>query len=505
MKKTAKSKYGLHAIGEKIRNKIENVNLPARSSVFFTLTNLLCKGAAFLFTPIFTRLLSPADYGEYSLFSTFLSLSAVVVTMEISGGIIMRLFQKEREHRFLSMLSAWLISVVMAIPITVTLWLIHRISGFGMSFPAAYLFLFLALISISLINLYVSHCKFLYSWTTPFITSIMQSVAAPILSIALLKISYFSESNHVSLKIGAVTAVLLLTASVLLGVTLKNAHAESKTEHTGLSARRFILSSARFLLKLALPLLPYYLSIMVISQVDKLFISSLLGKSELAKYSVAYSAGVALTAVTSGIMGALSPWIMRRTRAGEYDRVRETLDRIISASVPVIILFLCFAPEFFSFLAPSEYQTALPVLFISAMIPIPLALAQCSSSIAIAKEKVGGVLFSGVFPALLTVALDFLIIRQAPLYSAAIITASGFLLLAALGIANVRKITGNYTINVNKAFQNLIFLTIFSAAVYSFRSSLSARLIIAVTAFLSLIFSAKHIVSLLKEKESCAG
>ena len=498
MKNTVKKGKALRTLSTKFN--IESLNLPARSSIFFTLTNLVCKGAAFLFTPFFTRLLSGSDYGEYSLFSTFLSLSAVAVTLEISGGIIMRLFQKEREKHFLSIFSAWLISVALAIPTVALLWLIYKTTGFGMTFPFAYLFLFISLISISLINLFVSRCKFLYSWIPPLITSLMQSVAAPIISIALLRIGYISQSNHVSVKIGAVSSVLLFTAICLAIITSRHARVEAREQKMSFSdTRSFILSSTRFLLKLALPLLPYYLSIMIISQADKLFISSIFGKSELAKYSVAYSAGVALTAVTSGIMGALSPWIMRRTRAGEYERIRETLSLIISASVPIIIIFLCFSPEFFAFLAPKEYGSTLPVLFISALIPIPLALAQCSSSIAIAKEKVGGVLFSGIFPATATLALDSLIIKRAPIYSAAIITALGFITLAAIGVANIRKITKNYTINVNKTFQNLLILIFLSTTVYLLRDFLFPRIIIASISSLALALMAKPLITLLKE------
>ena len=492
--------------GEKLRTlasrfKIQSINIPARSSLFFTLTNLLCKGAAFLFTPLFTRLLSPAEYGEYSLFSTLLSLGSVAVTMEMSGGIIMRLFQKERERRFLSLLSAWLISVTIAVPTVALLFLIYKLGGFGMNFPLAYVFLFISLICVSMINLYVSRSKFLYKWVPPLITSLTQSVGAPLISIALIRISVFSSVNHVSLKIGAVTTVLTITAAALLLITLKEAKSELAAQSMSLGeARAFVFASSRFLLKLALPLLPYYLSITLISQADKIFISSALGKSELAKYSVAYSSGVALCALTSGVMSALSPWIMRRARANEYAEIRQTLDRIVSASVPAIIIFLCFAPEIFTFLAPKEYQSALPVLFISALIPIPLALAQCSSSIAIAREKVGGVLLSGIIPALFALSLNILTINRAPLYAPAIITALGFFILSAIGIANVHKITGNYTLNTNKVLQNLAFLVLSATAIYSFRNFLSIRIIISVIALLTLVSMAKPILSLLMER-----
>ena len=485
------------------RLKFNELNVPARSSLFFTLTNLFCKGAAFLFTPIFTRLLSPAEYGEFSIFSTLLSLSTVAATMEMSGGIIMRLYQKEKEKRFLSILVAWIISVALAIPITTTLFIVNKTGGLGMEFPLAYLFLFLSLISVSLINLFVSRCKFSYEWVPPLIISLLQSVVAPTISVLLFGIKGLRSLNHVSLKIGTVSSVLTLTAAVILGVCIRHAYAECRSNGITLKgALGYMRKSSSFLLKLASPLFPYYLSVMVISQADKLFISSTLGNGELAKYSVAYSAGVALCAVTGGIMSALSPWLMRRAREGEYERVRKTLDLMISVSVPLIILFLCFAPDVFSFLAPKDYASALPVLFISAFIPIPLALSTCSSSIAIAKEKVGGVLLSGVFTAALTLALDILFIGWAPLYSLAIITASGFFILVSLGIANAKKITQNYIVNVNKAFQKLLFLLAMSIVIYLLRELILPRFIIAIFSSLAILYLSKPLLSIVREKES---
>ena len=483
--------------------KLSALNVPARSSLFFTLSNILCKGAAFFFTPIFTRLLSPTEYGEFSIFSTLLSLSTVAATMEMSGGVIMRLYQREKEKRFLSVLSAWIISVVLAIPITLILFFISSRGGFGMSFPLAYPFLFLSLVSISLINLYVSRCKFSYKWLPPLVTSLLQSVAAPSLSILLLGVNGMKSLDHVSVKIGAVSSVLGLIATVILVVCVKGAYAEARGESLFVhGVFGYMKRSSSFLLKLAAPLLPYYLSVMIISQADKLFISSLLGKAELAKYSVAYSAGVALTAVTGGIMSALSPWLMRRAREGDYERVRCTLDLMISVSVPAVVLFLCFAPDIFTFLAPEEYQSALPVLFISTFIPIPLALSSCSSSIAIARERVRGVLFSGILPAAVILVLDFLIIKRAPLYVTAIITASGFLILSALGVLNARKITRNYIVNVNKAFQKLLFLLILASVVYLLRELLFARMVVAVFSSLAILYLSRPLLSIVLERES---
>ena len=70
------------------------------------------------------------------------------------------------------------------------------------------------------------------------------------------------------------------------------------------------------LLRLAIPMLPYYLSVMIINESDKLIIERYLGGEELAKYSVAYSAGVAASVISTGASQILCAWAARKCAEG---------------------------------------------------------------------------------------------------------------------------------------------------------------------------------------------
>ena len=478
-----------------------NLNIPAKASVFFTLSNLISKAAAFLLTPLFTRLLSPAEYGEYSLFGSYLGILIVIVSLELCGGVIMRAFQKNKELQNLTMLSAIILCLPLSFPATVTLFLLKNIMGEGLGFSYAYPLLALSLASLTVINIYVSKCKFLYKWGPYLFISMLQSVAAPLLSIILIELNPFESINHVSLKIATVTLVLLSLALFLFTVTLKGALAETKKASMNKKEiKGYILETLKFMLKLSLPLLPYYFSVMLISQADKIIISGVFGKSTLGGYSVAYSAGIALTAVTGGLMSSLSPWLMRRARSADFDKIRKILDTVTALTSAVIIIFLSLAPNVFKFLAPEEYQFALPITFISALIPIPLSLAQCASSISIAKEKVLGVLFSGIIPMAAVFSLNFILSNTGKIFIPALIALFGYLLLMTLGITNVRLKTGQYIINVNKTLQRILFLLFFSAFLFLIREMILLRILIAIAFTLLLLYMLRSALSLLRER-----
>lgn len=487
----------------RFRNYINKLNLPSRSSLFFTAINLLTKGAAFVFTPIFTRILTPSEYGEFSLFSTYLSVAMVLVSLELPGGVIMRAFQREKELHHISLISGVIISLAMAFPATLLLSSVRFFSFEGLNFPFSYFFLFISAISLSVINMFVSRSKFLYKWVPLLILSIAQSILAPIISIVLLNLGYFENFNHVTIKIGSVSAVLFSIAAVLLFIFIKNAKIEiSNKKIKKKELFSLILNTQNFLLKLSLPLLPYYFAVMLISQADKLFISEFLGKESLAKYSVAYSAAIALCAVTNGIFSSLSPWIMRKVRGGDFGKIRSVLDIVISLFVCVVIVFLSIAPNFFTILAPSDYMDALPVIYVISLIPIPLTLSQCMSSIAIAKEKTMGVLICGIIPLIVTLVLNFAFTRNSAIVVPAIITAFGYFLLMILSVANARRITGKFILNVNKTFQKLILLIFTSAAIFTFKDFLFLRFLVAAITSIYTLYMLRGAFSLLKEKKS---
>ena len=61
-----------HSLKEKVGIQIRRKTLAA--GVGYTTSNLLLKGVAFLSIPIFTRLLTPADFGLYSVFVSYESI-----------------------------------------------------------------------------------------------------------------------------------------------------------------------------------------------------------------------------------------------------------------------------------------------------------------------------------------------------------------------------------------------------------------------------------------------
>ena len=57
------------------------------AGVWYTISNFLVRGIGFLTTPIFTRILSQTDYGNYVNYTSWVSLLTILTTLEMYVSI----------------------------------------------------------------------------------------------------------------------------------------------------------------------------------------------------------------------------------------------------------------------------------------------------------------------------------------------------------------------------------------------------------------------------------
>ena len=82
-------------IRKKRRNKIlENVKrrislkVPAMATVWYIGSGALARAIGALSVPIYTRLLTPSEYGLFPLYTSWVGVLSVLVTLEITGAAI---------------------------------------------------------------------------------------------------------------------------------------------------------------------------------------------------------------------------------------------------------------------------------------------------------------------------------------------------------------------------------------------------------------------------------
>ena len=111
-----------------------------------------------------------------------------------------------------------------------------------------------------------------------------------------------------------------------------------------------------------MPLIPHYLSSLLLASSDKVMIQKMVGDQSVGLYSVAYSyAGLGLIVFTA-LNNAYSPFAMNAIRDGDYRPLAKKTNWLILLSVLTAGIMILVAPEALYLLGGSVYLESLPII-----------------------------------------------------------------------------------------------------------------------------------------------
>ena len=73
----------------------DNSKKAIRSGIWYTLSNFLVQGVAYLSSPLFNRMMTKQAIGDYANFTSWLSILSVVFTGELFTSVAVARFQPQ--------------------------------------------------------------------------------------------------------------------------------------------------------------------------------------------------------------------------------------------------------------------------------------------------------------------------------------------------------------------------------------------------------------------------
>ncbi|MBR2343849.1 MAG: lipopolysaccharide biosynthesis protein [Clostridia bacterium] len=461
----------------------EAFRLPAKAGAWYIVSGVLSRGIGVFGTPIFTRLLTPDEYGLFPLYNTWLSLFGVFATLELAGGVIHRGMQKYvgRESDFMKSALA-LIFIVFSSFCTLYFTFSERINTLtGLGTRVTVLLLWQVFLG-TLGTLYTSRCRYLYKYRTVAAFNILSSLAAPIISVAVIALTPIRAEARI---VGSVATAALGAAAALLLMSREGGRVRG--------------DMCRFLLRFNLPLLPHYLASSLILRIGEISVGRAYGRAALGKYSVAMSVGLSLTMITNGISSALGPWLLRKIKAGRFSEISSLLLIITRALALCAALAMCVAPEALALITTAEYRDTLPAIYPLLLTTIPIFLSGAFTSGAMYYEKNAASSLYGVMAALIATALSLILLPYFHYTAAGIFALVAYLALAALGAVGFRRLSGVYPISPPRALSVISLSLLLAALLYALRGIVISRLLFGLAFLLLLAGTAKKIYARIRE------
>ncbi len=395
--------------------KYKELSEPVKASVWYTVCNVLNKGIALLTTPIFTRVMTEEQYGSFAIFQSWYNIFFIFTSLNVfmnayNKGLLR--YEDDRD-RFSSAL----------LGLTTTLtcgWtLLYLISPpfwngvFDLSGPLMAA-MFIELLTAPALQLWAARQRFDYRYRRYVAISLIQVV--------------------LSLGLG-VTAVLLtdykLEARVFTDVFAKAIFAGSLFVLLFWRGKTFFHKGYwKYALAFNIPLIPHYLSNYVLNQSDRIMIGRIVGDSQAAYYSVAYTISTVIMLIITAVNNSLTPYIYKKMHSKESGDIKATITPIIILIAALSILTMVFAPEIITVFAGANYADAIYVVPPVAASVFLIFLYSLFSTVEYYHQKTGRIAAATVVAAALNIVLNLIFIPLFGYYAAGYTTLVSYIVLS---------------------------------------------------------------------------
>lgn len=320
-------------------NDTDNGNKVVKSGIWYTVANVSIRAVAIITTPIYTGMLTTADYGKANTYNSWIDVFNVFACLCVVYSIgRAKLDFRDKFDEYMSALqglssSFGLILLVLAFIFREALsgWIRYEV-------PLA-VGLFAYLCVYPSVEYMMQKCRYEYRYKENILISVITCVGQVSLSIILMLV--FNDSRY----IGKILGVIIPTA--VMGIVFYI---------------RFIVNGKVFYnrtywtyaLKIGLPMIPHALALILLGQMDRIMIKDMLGDAESGLYIFGYSFATLLMIFTNAIGQAWLPWFNETLFEGKRDRIKNIQRKLVLLGCILSFAFIVAAPEALKLLSVSN-------------------------------------------------------------------------------------------------------------------------------------------------------
>lgn len=421
-----------------------------KNSSFYFVSSFINKALAILLVPLYTKYLSPSDYGLIDFISISINLFVIVFSLQLNQAIA-RYYQDLKDKGesgqliFISLSVSFIVSLIALVVIFYSKsWIDNLLSE---PLPEK-LFTIVCMQIFFQLGFYIIQNVFRYSLNVK--TEIFLNVLLTVLSLSsvIIFVVFYKKGVLGVFYAQLISYFICFSLAFLLSYKFIQL--------------KFNYSLLKRLLGFSIPLIFSGLSVFVFTYIDRLMIGKFLGLQSMGIYGIALRVVTFSTFIFSSFSSALVPLTYKAYKNREFDHQVNKIFDIVSIISGLVILFISlFSNEIILIFTTEDY---LPASFI---IPF-LLIATISNSFSMfflgleIKEKTKKISIIFFVGGLLNLILNFYLIPPFGIVGAAIST-----LISSLFILLVRAYFSNKFHNISYSFKNLV-IVIISALVLSF-------------------------------------
>lgn len=413
-----------------LKDRYNSISIPAKAVFWFTLMSMLEKGIQFLVTPIYTRLLTTEEYGYYSIYVTWYSILMVFATLNLNAGGFnngMLKYKDDREGFVSSMQGLGNVATILVFGLIFLFQ--NRVAEFTGLDIIVYIAMFIMLLFNPAFGNWSQYQRYTFKYRSLSVWTVAYAIMSSFLSVGF--IFFFQQKKY------AVIMGTIVTQTVYGAIFYSNNLLRGK--------KLFQREYWNFALKFNLPLIPHYLSSIILGSADKVMINTYCGKADVGVYSLSYTVALMLNIIIAAISQVYSPWAYRKIEQREYRPLRKAVNGMLTLLGIIDIFCILIAPELVCFLGTEEYMRAIWVIPPVVLSCYFIMVYNVFSNVEFYYEKKISVMIISLIGALTNVVLNAVLIPRFGFIAAGYTTLASYFLMAILHYVFMIRYCGEFT------------------------------------------------------------
>ena len=331
----------------RLLNTYRTMSNAAKAGIWFVFCNILQRGIQFLMTPLYTRLLTTEEYGIYSIFMTWLNIFTIIATLNFSSGVYYNGLLKYEKDADKYTSAIQFLGNGLTLGFVMMMYIIYpyieKYIGLSfeyiiwmaiiMFFQPAYLF-------------WSSQQRIFYKYRLLVGVTILNATLAQIIGVILVIV--FDMQGR----------------GIILGYVVSNTIVGFIFYFRNFCRGKCFYNKKywKYCLSLSIPLVPHYLSQIILGQSDRVMVKYYCGSSQAGIYSLAYQVSLIMSMVISGINNSLNPWMYRNIKEKKYESIKLRTTQLIVVIVALSGMAMLIAPEIVRILGTEEFLSAIWII-----------------------------------------------------------------------------------------------------------------------------------------------
>lgn len=382
---------------KKIIKKYRDMSVEMKASSWYVVGNIIQKIASWLVMIILTHYLATKEYGIYSILMSWLEIFEIIITLRIySNGYVAGLVRDDENRTTYTATMQSLSIVLIAIWLLIYLVFhngINYVTGISTPLSTMMICSFIGTISF---GLWSSRQRVDNQYKKMLCAIIVYSLIGPIVGASTV---FLHLDNPIFYVVATRTVIQLGVAIPFFISNYKGAYTLWNKNY------------AADALKYNLPLMPYYLSMILLNHSDRLMIQKIDGYEDAALYSVSYSASMVIFVISGALNLSLQAWLFKELKLEDSSKDKSrliTIGTIIVAFCAIVEIVM--APEIILVLGGKRYLEAIWVMPPLAISVVVMYISQQYVNILFYYKKTEFILFASVFAAVDNIILNAIFI-----------------------------------------------------------------------------------------------